>query len=301
LTLFVVACLAVPWASLRAQGGSPTKPAAVDPDELARLAPRLDSRRTDIKSFEVKGSFSLASLVTLHCVSAVPRRACVVLIDQVPFFVAADDQVLVYDALSGPHLWHADWRVFLGIADGKVSLQPWIFDRGNTDAGILIDLPALVERAREGRTVTEIGGSRYQLTASTPTGGQLEAWIDLSRSGRYSRLTARAAGQAQPFLDVSIVSVDESIDPRAFVFPRFADYLPVPPPTELTGQTLGQGIQQIGTQGFFHYGLHDPAARTELERKLGHSLDWSDLQQREAAMAPLLRRAIEADSALRAP
>jgi hypothetical protein len=100
---------------------------------------------------------------------------------------------------------------------------------------------------------------------------------------------------------VSIVSVNEPIDPRAFVFPRFADHVSLPPPTELTLENVDQGMQQLGTALFFHVGLHKPTARPELEQKLGRSLDWTGLQQREAAMAPLLRRAIEADSALRAP
>jgi hypothetical protein len=147
-----------------------------------------------------------------------------------------------------------------------------------------------------------MGGPRYVLAASTPSGGRLEAWIDLSRPGRYTRVTARAAGvQQQPFLDVSIVSVDEPIDPRAFAFPHFAERLSLSPPTEMTLENLGQGMQPMLTELFLHLGLADPTARPELERKLGRSLDWTGLQQREAAMAPLLRQAIDTDSALSPP
>jgi hypothetical protein len=191
--------------------------------------------------------------------------------------------------------------VFLGVTDEGLTIRPWIFDLGNANAGILIDLPAILARASEGRTVAEIGGPRYLLTASTPKGGHWEAWIDLSRSGRYSRMTVRAAGEPQPFLDVSILSVDEPIDPRALVFPRLAEHLSLSPPTDMALENMGQGLQQMGVQAVFHHGLHDQTARPELEQKLGRSLDWTGLQQREAAIAPLLRRAIESDSALRAP
>jgi hypothetical protein len=125
-------------------------------------------------------------------------------------------------------------------------------------------------------------------------------WIDLSRSGRYSQLTARATG-GQRMLDVSIMSVDEPIDPRAFVFPRFADHLSLPPPTELTIENSNQVIVTMVTQMFFRIGLANPAERPGLERKLGRPIDWSGLQQQDVVMGPRLRRAIEADSALRAP
>src|SRR5262245_41013706 len=125
---------------------------------IARLAPRLDSRSADFKSFEIKASYTLGLTLSFHCVSAAPRRACVVLIDQVPLFVAAGDQILLYDVVSGPRLWRADWGVFLGMTDEGVTIRPWLFDLGNANAGILIDLPAILARASEARIVTEMGG-----------------------------------------------------------------------------------------------------------------------------------------------
>src|SRR5262245_517806 len=174
--MFVVGCFTAPSGSpLWAQGGSPAGPPPFNAEVFARLAPRLDSRSADIRSFEVKGWHAGAgSVMSFHCVSAVFRRACVVLIDQVPFFVAGDDQVLLYDALSGPRLWRTDWSVFLGITEEGVTIRPWVLSQGNANAGVLIDLPAILERASEGRTVTGMdGGPRYRLTASTPRGGQL--------------------------------------------------------------------------------------------------------------------------------
>src|SRR5262245_29176677 len=303
LAVILVGCFIVPSGlPLWAQGGPPAGYAPVDAEGLAHLAPRLDSRRADIKSFEVKGSLTAGGVMTFHCVSAAPRRACVVLVDQVPIFVASGEDVFLYDALSGPHLWRADWRVFFGMVDDVVRLQHEVLTLGHSNAGVVIDLAGLLERASEGRTVTEIGGPRYRLTSSTPSGGHLEAWVDLSRAGRYSRLTAQPAWDSKPLLDVSIVSVDEPIDPRAFVFPRFADHVSLPSPsTEMTAEGGIQAGLQMVTELFLHWGRADPTVRPELERKLGRSLDWSDLQQREATMAPLLRRAIETDSTLRPP
>ncbi len=302
LAMFVVGCLVVPSARpLRAQGVSPAGPPAVDAEGLARLAPRLDSRRADVRSFEVKGFMAAAPRWTFHCVSADPQRACAVLLDQVPIFLAAGDQVLLYDVLSGPHLWRADWRFFLGIADDRLSLFSDVLTRSSVTAGVLIDLPSILQVASERRMITLLGGQQYLLTAATRSGGSLDAWIDLSRPGRYSRLTARERDEERPLLDVSIVSVDEPIAPRAFAFPRFADHLQLPAPTEMTLENMGEGLKQIGTELFFHVGLADVMKRSEMEQKLGHPLDWTGLQEREARIAPLLRQAIETDSDLRAP
>jgi hypothetical protein len=285
--------------ALRAQSAAPTLPAAVDGEGLVRLAPRLDSRRADIKAFEFKGSVAIgADALNFHCAVAAPRRACVILVDQVPIFVAADDQLLLYDPFSGPHLWRGDWRFGLG---GRDSMSLEILSRGHSNAGTWIDVRAIVEDASKRRTATEIGGSRYLLTASTPDGGELEAWIDVSRQRWYIHLTASPPGEQPVRADVWLLSVDEPIDPRAFVFPRFTDHVPLSPPTEITLENLSQGMSQMGNSLLFHALQHDPPARAELERQMGRSLDWADLQQREATMAPLLRRTIEMDSALRPP
>ena len=50
---------------------------------------------------------------------------------------------------------------------------------------------------------------------------------------------------------------------------------------------------------FLHLALADATKRGEVEQTLGRPLDWSALQDREAAIASPLLRAIEADSALR--
>ena len=178
---------------VRVQGVSPAGPPALDARELAGLAPTLDSRRPDLKSFEVKGfvAFNETHRMALHCVSTVPQHACVVLIDGVPFFVAAGDHILLYDAPAGPRLWHMDWGVFLGIADGGLQFNYDVYDRGNAKAGILVDLPAILQRAPERRLGTALGESRYRLTGFTRAGCPVEALIDLARPGPCSRVTGR--------------------------------------------------------------------------------------------------------------
>ena len=62
---------------VRVQGVSPAGPPALDARELAGLAPTLDSRRPDLKSFEVKGfvAFHETHRMAFHCVSTVPQEA----------------------------------------------------------------------------------------------------------------------------------------------------------------------------------------------------------------------------------
>jgi hypothetical protein len=284
---------------VRAQEVSSAGPAAVDAQELAGLAPTLDSRRPDLKSFEVKGFvvFNETHRMTFHCVSTVPQHACVVLIDEVPFLVAAGDHILLYDALAGPHLWHAEWGFFLGIQDGGLKFNYDVYDRGNAKAGILVDLPAILQRAAERRLGTALGDSRYRLTGFTRAGCRLEALIDLARPGRYSRVTGRGVDGTRVF-EVAIISVDEPIPPGAFVFPRFGDHAPLPEPTEITRENRGEVMKQVATL-FFHLALADVSKRREVEQTLGRPLDWSALQEREATIASRLLRALEADSALR--
>jgi hypothetical protein len=135
---------------------------AVDARELAGLVPALDSRRHDLKSFEVKGfvSFNETHHMAFHCVATVPQEAWGVLIDEVPFFVAAEDHILLYDALAGPRLWRTDGGVFLGISDGGSKFNDEVYDRGNAKAGILGDLPAMLRRAPDRRLGTALGESR---------------------------------------------------------------------------------------------------------------------------------------------
>jgi len=98
--------------------------------------------------------------------------------------------------------------------------------------------------------------------------------------------------------EVAIISVDEPIPPRAFVLPRFADHVPLPAPTEITRENRGEVMTQVAAL-FLHLALADATKRGEVEQTLGRPLDWSALQDREAAIASPLLRAIEADSALR--
>ena len=166
---------------------------AVDARELAGLVPALDSRRHDLKSFEVKGfvSFNETHHMAFHCVATVPQEAWGVLIDEVPFFVAAEDHILLYDALAGPRLWRTDGGVFLGISDGGSKFNDEVYDRGNAKARILVDLPAMLQRAPERRLGTALGESRYRLTGFTRAGCPVEALIDLARPGPCSRVTGR--------------------------------------------------------------------------------------------------------------
>ena len=62
---------------VRAQEVSPAGPPALDAQELAGRAPTLDSRRPDLKSFEVKGfmPFNETHRMAFHCVSTVPQEA----------------------------------------------------------------------------------------------------------------------------------------------------------------------------------------------------------------------------------
>jgi hypothetical protein len=49
---------------------------------------------------------------------------------------AAGDHILLYNALSGPRLWHTDWGFFLGIGDGRLKFNYEAYGRGNAKAGI---------------------------------------------------------------------------------------------------------------------------------------------------------------------
>ena len=117
----------------------------------------------------------------------------------------------------------------------------------------------------------------------------MDALIDLSRPGRYSRVTGRGVDGTRVF-EVAITSVDEPIPPRAFVFPRFADHVPLPAPTEITRENRGEVMTQVATL-FLHLGLADVSKRGEVEQTIGRPLDWSALQEREAAIASRLLRA----------
>ena len=162
VSVFVAVVAVLAGRPVLARGVSSAGPPAVDAQELAGLVPALDSRRPDLKSFEVKGfvAFHETHRMAFHCVSTVPQEAWVVLIDEVPFFVAAEDHILLYDALSGPRLWHTDGGVFLGIADGGSKFNDEVYDRGNAKARILVDLPAMLQRAPERRLGTALGESR---------------------------------------------------------------------------------------------------------------------------------------------
>ena len=122
VSVFVAVVAVLAGRPVLARGVSSAGPPAVAARELAGLVPALDSRRHDLKSFEVKGfvSFNETHHMAFHCVSTVPQEAWVVLIDEVPFFVAAEDHILLYDALSGPRPFgirtgrlprHRGWRI----------------------------------------------------------------------------------------------------------------------------------------------------------------------------------------------
>ena len=98
----------------------------------------------------------------------------------------------------------------------------------------------------------------------------MDALIDLSRPGRYSRVTGRGVDGTRVF-EVAITSVDEPIPPRAFVFPRFADHVPLPAPTEITRENRGEVMRQVATL-FLHLGLADVSKRGEVEQTIGRPL-----------------------------
>src|SRR5262249_20196499 len=148
-------------------------------------------------------------------------------------------------------LWRADWRVVLGIEDGVLKVSSAVVSPGSEGVGILIDLPSILQAASEGRAVTALGGPHYLLTASTRRGNYVGASIDLSQSVPYTRLESQEPNGPRLF-DVLITSVNETIAPRAFVFPRFSDHMPLSAPTEMTLENLGEGANQIGAQILFH-------------------------------------------------
>jgi hypothetical protein len=294
-TTLILAVLAAPLTA------HPQQPAQMDAEQAAALAPRLDSRRTDTRSFEVKGTLPLGANWAFHCFYGVPQRACAIWFDDVPVFVASGDQIFLYDPMSGPRLWHGGWSVAVGKRPDRdgISIEYNLLNPENESVRIEVDVASIVALAPRERTVRSVTRSVFLLEGRSEDGGSLQAWIGMMQPGRYSRVTARSNdGTVGP--DIWIMSVDEPVPGDAFRFPRFGERLNVPAPTPVTLDTLGEGIKQIVTALFFHVGMANPTQRPELEKVLGRSLDWEGLREREAAMAPLLKEILGENGSLAA-
>jgi hypothetical protein len=213
--------------------------------------------------------------------------------DDIPLFIAAGQDIFVYGPLHGPRLLRGDWRVSNeGKTAGDIAVSWNILNAGNAGAGIQLDLRSLVARADRDRTLTRLGENRFVLTGRTAGGGLLQAWIDPSSPGRYSRLVARARDDDVRF-EVEVLVVDGQIHPDLFRLPSFQGRLTLAPATPVLLDNLGELIQPLIVSSFLRIPLKYPGVRKEWEKNFAQPPDWQRLEIQDAALAPILAEIVK--------
>jgi hypothetical protein len=297
LTALATLALVCSPAPVRAQSPVPVGKATELIERLADMAPVLDSRRGDAKSVVMIWHVWAQHLGTLRvvCAYAIPdQRACAVTHDDVPLFIGVGQDILVYGPLYGPRLLHGDWSVANADLSGKTGIAiGWrIHNIGSSQAGIDLDLRALVMSADHDRAVTPIGKSRYRLTGRTVGGGVLEASVDLSNPARYLHLTARSADDTARF-ELDTLVVDGNIRPNFLRFPSVQAKLHLAPATPVLLDTLGELMQQTVLSFSLRIPLKYPEGRKEWEANVTHPPDWQRLEVEDAALAPTLKEILQ--------
>jgi hypothetical protein len=266
-------------------------------DRLATLAPQIDSRQTTLRSFEFAFLWDLQKFtVRIRCwVEAPSSRACVILHDGIPVFVAIGNRVFMYNALDGPSLWHGDWGVRVGeSSEGRFGYEFEVLTLGNAKAGVEVDLRPLPGRALSRRSVRMLGDQRYAFQGFTEAGGRLEAWIDLAEPIPYSRL--RATFPAGGGLELERLKVNQPIPPVASQFPKF-DEEGVVVPSARSVSNMEDAIQAMRlspwTDWLIRWGMKDQEWRTKAESSLGRPIDWAGVASRDATIGHTLKRVAE--------
>jgi hypothetical protein len=265
-------------------------------ERLVNLAPVLDSRRSDMRSFSVRwhvGNPSFGSLRAICAYAPPDQRACTVTHDEVPLFIAVGQDIFVYGPLHGPRLLRGDWRVSNeGKTPGELAVNWHILSPGNPQAGIDLDLRSLVTRADRDRSITRLGEDRFLLTGRTASGGVLQAWIDSSTPGRYSRLTARSVDDTVG-LEVDSLVVDGQIRPEFLRFPSFQGKLNLGPATPIRIDNIGELVQQALLSSFLRGPLKYPGMRKQWEESMAQPPDWQRLEAEDAVWAPILSEIVK--------
>lgn len=297
VTILIAICvLAACSVSPRPSGDDPTE---LRIERLASLAPRIDSRRTNLRTFQFSALLSGKFEIRIRCFFAAPSsKACFWFHDGLPVFVAASDRVLTYNSLDGPLLWQADWSVYVGHAPSDQSLSSetpdfharfGLFDRGNPRAGVLIDLKQFVAAASLRRSLVTHEDERFTLFGYTKIGHRLGAWIDLGRPLPYMRFRFDGSDAA---LDIETLVANQPIPAAALQFPKFEDHITLQPPVTLTFENWGELVKAM-REFPLRVGLRDPSSRPELEAKLGRRVDWDALAERDATIGHKLKLAVE--------
>jgi hypothetical protein len=285
LTALATLALVCSPARVSAQSPAPVGNETELIERLADMAPILDSRRGDIKSVVMIWHVWAQHLGTLRvvCAYATPdQRACTVTHDDVPLFIGVGQDIFVYGPLYGPRLLHGDWSVANADLQGKtgsISISWKIHNIGSSQAGIDLDLRALVMRANHDRAVTPLGKSRYLLKGRMAEGGSVEARVDVSNPARYSHLTARSADDTARF-ELETLVVDSNIRPNFFRFPSVQAKLHLAPATPVLLDTVGELMQQTVLSFSLRIPLKYPEGRKEWEANVTHPQTGSDWKWR---------------------
>lgn len=103
------------------------------PDQLASLAPTIDTHQTSLRSFQFVARFPAAFEARLRCFFQAPAsRACIALHAGIPVFVAVGDRILTYNPLDGVRQWQSDWGASIGVRqDGHLRWEYGVFNTGN--------------------------------------------------------------------------------------------------------------------------------------------------------------------------
>lgn len=158
---------------------------------------------------------------------------------------------------------------------------------------IQVDLRRPIAWASEARSVTSLAGDEFLLVGRTPSKALLEAWIAPARAARYTRAKF-SNKEGQPFLEIDTLVVNESLQGRALRFPvDLEKQLGLQPPITLGLGGMGEFLQTWASALALNKGLYDPSRRKDIEKDLGRSVDWVELERRNATIGSSLRKAME--------
>ena len=288
----LVACSGVQ----RAPGGDQAKLV----ERLASLAPKIDSRATNLRSFTFNARLTTGFDIQIRCFFEAPStKACAWLHDGLPVFVAAGDRILTYNPLDGPLLWQADWSAELTFRTSEQSLDLSVaygmYNLGSAQAGVKIDLTQIVATAPLRRSVVQLGNERFTMSGYREIEGRFEAWIDLARPLPYTRVrsTGKSSSGISTLADIGELTANEPIPEAAFRFPEFEEEMTLPPVTALTLGNVGEAMTKAMADFLLRTGMKDPSQQTELEAKLGRKVEWHTLHERDATIGQKLRIVIE--------
>lgn len=220
--------------------------------------------------------------------------------DNVPIFIAANDQVLFYEPIEGLyHSDHAGWTIKIGASDKGIKFS-WSIKQKVNEGRISINLRSIIQGFFFVQALEQLDQDRFRYLARTARGSRFEATVNVYSKQFEHLYLKNKEGVAIIILNQSIAG--ETIPMSAVEFPRIPDHLKTKPISfpNIDETRLLPDAEAIAEYIRFAYRLvslreaiRRPEKRGKIEEYLGEKFDWVTLTETDKKISAQLRSLIK--------